>query len=51
LVLITEWDEFRNFSYEKVKELMKKPNIVDGRNMWDTEDLEEAGFNYISVGR
>jgi len=51
LVLVTEWDEFRNFSYERVKQLMKQPNIVDGRNVYDHEDLEEAGFNYISVGR
>jgi len=51
LVLVTEWDEFRNFSYEKVKELMKEPNIVDGRNIYEPEDMKEAGFNYISVGR
>ena len=51
LVLITEWDEFRNFSFEKVKQLMTEPNIVDGRNIYDPEDLKQAGFNYIGVGR
>ncbi len=51
LVVVTEWDEFRNFSFEKTKQLMKEPNIVDGRNVYDPEDMEEAGFNYISVGR
>ena len=51
LVLVTEWDEFRNFSYEKAKELMAEPNIVDGRNVYEPEDLKEAGFNYISMGR
>ncbi|MBW2992602.1 UDP-glucose/GDP-mannose dehydrogenase family protein [Candidatus Woesearchaeota archaeon] len=51
LVLVTEWDEFRNFSYEKAKKLMKDPNIVDGRNVYEPEDLEEAGFNYLSIGR
>jgi UDPglucose 6-dehydrogenase len=51
LVLVTEWDEFRNFSYEKVKNLMKESNIVDGRNVYDLEDMKEAGFNYIGVGR
>jgi len=51
LVVVTEWDEFRNFSFENAKQLMKEPNIVDGRNVYDTEDMEEAGFNYISVGR
>jgi len=51
LVLVTEWDEFRNFSYEKAKSLMKEPNIVDGRNVYDHDDLEDAGFKYISIGR
>ncbi len=51
LVLVTEWDEFRNFSYERAKELMKEKNIVDGRNIWDPDDIKGAGFNYISVGR
>lgn len=51
LVLVTEWDEFRNFSYEKAKSLMESNNIVDGRNVYDPEDLKEAGFNYLSVGR
>ena len=51
LVLMTEWDEFRNFSKTKVKGLMKEPNIVDARNVWYPEDLTEAGFNYLSVGR
>jgi len=51
LVVVTEWDEFRNFSYERVKELMKEPNIVDGRNVYDLEDMKEAGFNYLSIGR
>jgi UDPglucose 6-dehydrogenase len=51
LVLVTEWDEFKNFSYEKAKSLMKEPNIVDGRNVYDLGDLKEAGFRYISVGR
>lgn len=51
LVLITEWDEFRNFSHERLKKLMKGLNIVDGRNVYDPEDMKGAGFNYISVGR
>ena len=51
LVLVTEWDEFRNFSHEIAKGNMKEPNIVDGRNVWDPEDMKEAGFNYMSIGR
>ncbi|MBN2112199.1 UDP-glucose/GDP-mannose dehydrogenase family protein [Candidatus Woesearchaeota archaeon] len=51
LVLVTEWDEFRNFSYERAKSLMAEPNLVDGRNVYEPEDLKEAGFNYLSIGR
>jgi len=51
LIIVTEWDEFRNFSYERAKILMKEPNIVDGRNIYEPEDLKEAGFNYLSIGR
>jgi UDPglucose 6-dehydrogenase len=51
LVLVTEWDEFRNFSYEKAKSLMEMPNLVDGRNLYDINDMRENGFNYLSIGR
>ncbi len=51
LVIVTEWDEFRSLDKEKIKKLLKEPNVVDGRNVYDVEDMKEAGFNYISVGR
>ncbi len=51
LVMVTEWDEFRSLDKEKIKKLLKEPNIVDGRNVYDVDDMKEAGFNYISVGR
>lgn len=51
LVIVTEWNEFRNLDREKIKELLKYPNIVDGRNIYDPKEMKEKGFNYISVGR
>ena len=51
LVLATEWNVFRNLDKEKMKSLMKQPNIVDGRNVWEPEEMKAAGFNYIGVGR
>jgi UDPglucose 6-dehydrogenase len=51
LVLITEWDDFRHLDMEKVKSLMKQPNLVDGRNVYEPEEMKELGFNYLSVGR
>lgn len=51
LVIATEWDEFRELDFEKIKALMAEPNIADGRNIYDPKLMKEQGFNYISVGR
>ncbi len=51
LVLVTEWDEFRNPDFEKIKKSMRKPNLIDGRNIYTPSRLRELGFNYLSVGR
>jgi UDPglucose 6-dehydrogenase len=51
LVIVTEWPEFKNADLNKLKSLMKSPNIVDGRNVFEKKDMEKAGFNYIAVGR
>ncbi|MDW7988352.1 MAG: UDP-glucose/GDP-mannose dehydrogenase family protein [candidate division WOR-3 bacterium] len=51
LVIITEWDEFRNLDLMRIKELLKLPIIVDGRNIFDPPKMAELGFIYRSVGR
>ena len=51
LVIITEWDEFRNLDLKKIKSVMKHPFIIDGRNIHNPEDLKKEGFMYISIGR
>ncbi len=51
LVIITEWDEFRNLDIKKIKKLLVSPIIIDGRNMFDPEELKEEGFLYTGVGR
>ena len=51
LVILTEWDSFRELDKSKMKELMKSPNIVDGRNIYDPKEMRNIGFNYIGVGR
>ncbi|MBI4776167.1 MAG: UDP-glucose/GDP-mannose dehydrogenase family protein [Deltaproteobacteria bacterium] len=51
LVLITEWNLFRNPDFEKIKRRMKTPLIFDGRNQYDPELMARLGFIYISVGR
>lgn len=51
LVIVTEWDEFRNLDLSKLKSLMKKPVVFDGRNIYDPQEMKEAGFVYHSIGR
>jgi UDPglucose 6-dehydrogenase len=51
LVLMTDWNEFKQLNMEKVKAVMKSPKMVDGRNVYDPETMESLGFTYIGVGR
>ena len=51
LVLITEWDQFRALDLDRIKLLMKKPVMVDLRNVYKPEDMRARGFAYSSVGR
>lgn len=52
LILVTEWDAFRNPDWERVKKLLKAPKLIDGRNIYlgYREDLKRLGFSYRSVG-
>ncbi len=51
VVIITEWDQFRALDLDRVKLLMKKPVIVDLRNIYRPDDMKVRGFQYTSVGR
>lgn len=51
LVIATEWPEFKTVDLGKLKSLMKKANIVDGRNVFSVLEMKKLGFGYISVGR
>jgi UDPglucose 6-dehydrogenase len=51
LLIITEWNEFRKPDFAKMKSLMKKPVIFDGRNIYDLKIMKEAGFIYFGIGR
>src|SRR5438132_8133712 len=51
LLLVTEWDEFRTLDMERVKRLMRRPVVVDGRNLYDPKTMRELGFVYRGVGR
>ena len=51
LVLATEWNEFKQIDFGKIKELLNNPVILDGRNLWDADQLKSIGFTYMGVGR
>jgi UDPglucose 6-dehydrogenase len=51
LCICTEWSIFRTPDFTKVKQLLANPVIFDGRNLYNTEDMQAEGFTYISIGR
>lgn len=51
LVFVTEWNQFRALNMERIRGLMKTPNIADLRNIYEPADMRELGFNYAGVGR
>lgn len=51
LIIVTEWLLFREPDFVRVKDLMAKPLLLDGRNVYDPKEMEERGFTYRSVGR
>ena len=50
-VIITEWDEFRALDLDRVKAVMRRPLVVDLRNIYRPEEMRPRGFTYLSVGR
>lgn len=51
LVIMTEWNVFRNLDFEKLKSIMRVPVLLDLRNVYDPERVAAAGFRHVSVGR
>jgi UDPglucose 6-dehydrogenase len=51
VVILTEWNQFRNLDLHRMKALLRCPVIVDLRNIYTPRDMLEAGFTYVSIGR
>ncbi len=51
LVLVTDWQQFRDLDYTNMAKLMNNPVIIDGRNCLDKTAVEAAGFRYVGIGR
>lgn len=50
-VIMTEWNELRELDMERIKGLLKRPILLDARNIYDPEEMRELGFTYYSIGR
>ena len=50
LMLLTEWREYQYPEFDRIRELMRTPVILDGRNIWATYKLDDQGFDYAGVG-
>src|SRR4030067_538411 len=51
LVIVTEWNQFRNLELDKLKRLLKEPYFFDLRNIYEPQKLKDKGYNYYCVGR
>ena len=51
LAVLTDWNEYRHPDFERIRSLLRRPLIVDGRNLYTPERMRAAGFEYYSIGR
>jgi UDPglucose 6-dehydrogenase len=51
IALVTEWNEFKFLNLDRVRQVMRRPVIFDGRNVWEPERMRRLGFEYHSIGR
>ena len=51
LVVVTDWNEYRHPDFGRIKSTLRKPIIVDGRNLYDATKMHSLGFTYLSIGR
>lgn len=51
MLVCTEWNEFKELNFERIKGLMRRPFLLDGRNLYDRDTMLRLGFEYIGIGR
>jgi len=51
LILLTEWKEFRSPDFSRIKSQLKEPVVFDGRNQYNSFDLEKSDFEYYQIGK
>jgi UDPglucose 6-dehydrogenase len=51
LVVVTDWNEYRHPDFARIKDTLKSPVVIDGRNLYETGKMRRLGFTYSSIGR
>jgi UDPglucose 6-dehydrogenase len=51
LVVVTDWNEYRHPDFNRIKSSLRKPIVIDGRNLYDATKMQSLGFTYLSIGR
>jgi UDPglucose 6-dehydrogenase len=51
LAIMTDWNEYRHPDFDRIRETLRQPIVVDGRNLYDSERMQQIGFRYFSIGR
>jgi UDPglucose 6-dehydrogenase len=51
LVVVTDWNEYRHPDFTRIKSALKRPIVIDGRNLYDPAKMRSFGFTYLSIGR
>jgi UDPglucose 6-dehydrogenase len=51
ILIVTEWEELRALDWERLGSVVQHPLVIDGRNMFNPEEITSRGFRYVSIGR
>lgn len=51
LIVVTEWNEFKQLDLERIRDIMRQPIIFDGRNIYDPDKMKQLDFRYRGLGR
>jgi len=50
-VIVTEWNEFKSLNMPQIQGMMRRPILIDGRNIYEAEEMHRLGFTYRAMGR
>jgi UDPglucose 6-dehydrogenase len=51
LIVVTDWNEYRHPDFARIRSALRRPVLIDGRNLYDPAKLGALGFTYLSIGR